>query len=144
MTELYPPDEAPSDLPAALAHLATSARSETVDVAVDIGDLPRLAPETVAALYRTAKQVLDAAAGRPGRHRVWVHCGPATLQDEPAVRLRIGDDGHAGRAGGRATRDGEDELVLIGAQVAEVGGTLDVVGRRGLGPVLTAVVPAQS
>ena len=145
MTELDPPDEAaPSDLPAALAQLATSARSETVDVAVDIGDLPRLAPETAAALYRTAKQVLDAAAGRPGRHRMWVHCGPATLRDEPAVQLRIGDDGDPGRAGGRATRDGEDELVLIGAQVAEVGGTLDVVGRWGLGPVLTAVVPAQS
>lgn len=146
MTDLYPPDLGSGDLGETVADLAAGLRAEGVDVTLDLSPVGPLESDTVAALYRVARETLANVAKHAGATAVAVHLRlvePVRAGGSRTVQLEISDDGR-GIAPDNLDRRAEGHLGLrlLADRVAALGGRLTVTTTPGHGTTVRAVLPA--
>jgi len=135
--ELQPPGLDELGLEAAMKRFADDSAAQaglsvelTVESPADLGRRPAVV------LYRTFQEalinVVRHARAKKVESHVWVQDG--------SVRLRVSDDG-IGMGEGDRTRSGAFGLLAISERLAELGGTLRVLGVAGRGTTLEASVP---
>jgi signal transduction histidine kinase len=147
MTDLYPPDLQAETLPQALSDLAEPLRAEGVAVDLRAADLPPLSTESVAALYRVAKESLVNVHKHAKASTVTLRLslvGGADAGDLDRVRLVVQDDG-VGVEEGQIDRRAEGHLGLrlLIDRVESLGGQLQVVSPPGQGTRVEAEVPVR-
>lgn len=145
MVDIYPPDLSGPGLTNAIEDLARDLRDGGTEVTVSTAVLPPMDPETAATLYRVARESLTNVGKHAAASRVCVEIGPADLGEdgEPAVRLRITDDGVGLAPDAMARRpDGHLGLHMLVDRVADLGGRFVVAGAPEGGTVAEAVLPA--
>lgn len=147
MVDIYPPDLSGPGLTNAIDDLAGDLREAGTEVTVSTAPLPPLDPEAAAALYRVARESLTNISKHAAAHRVCVEIGPAGPGDtaEPAVRLRITDDGVGLAPDAMARRtEGHLGLHMLVDRVADLGGRFAVTPGPEGGTVAEAVLPAHA
>jgi signal transduction histidine kinase len=143
MVDIYPPDLSGAGLAAAVADLATPLRERGLVVSEEFGAVGTIAPETAAAVYRTAKETLTNVAQHAAARSVWVRLEADDLAGLPAVRLEVADDGVGLPATGTDRRaEGHLGLRLLADRAADLGGWMTLGERPGGGTQVTAVFPA--
>jgi two-component system NarL family sensor kinase len=146
MTDLYPPDLAGGNLEETFAALTADLRAAGTEVTIEVAPMPPLAEETVAALYRVARETLANVAKHANADLVRVSLDrvePGRPGHPPQVRLEVSDDGR----GVDPTRlDRRDEghlgLRLLADRLDTLGGRLTVISRPGEGTTVRADLPA--
>ncbi len=144
MVDLYPPDLQAGQLHRTIDDLAEPLRERGIAVDVVAEPLPELDGESVAAVYRVAREALANVLEHAHAARVTVMLSIAAIGNGPdvAVRLAIMDDGigvDPARLDRRA--DGHLGLRLLTARVADLGGSLTVSSGPDSGTVVAAVLP---
>jgi PAS domain S-box-containing protein len=135
--ELQPPGLDELGLEAAMKRFADDCAAQaglnvelTVESPADLGRRPAVV------MYRTFQEALTNVIRHARAKKVEAHFW---VQDG-AVRLRVSDDG-IGMGEGDRTRSGAFGLLAISERLAELGGTLRVLGVAGRGTTLDASVP---
>jgi signal transduction histidine kinase len=147
MTDLDPPDLRSGQLDRTINALAEELRAEGVDVALDLQELPSLSEETLAGLYRVAREAF-AHAMSDGAGRVTVLCTAAesvSPDDVPRVRLVVSDDGVGIDSGWRDRGlEGQFGLRLLRDRVTSLGGEVVITSAVGKGTTISVELPAQA
>ena len=145
MTDLYPPDLAGGNLEETFAALPPTSAGGT-DVTIEVAPMPPLAEETVAALYRVARETLANVAKhamRPWSGSAWSRSSPAP-RHTPQVRLEVSDDGTGVDPTDLDRRsEGHLGLRLLADRLDTLGGRLTVISRPGEGTTVRADLPAR-
>jgi len=148
MSDLYPPDLQTRSLPDILTDLAEPLRADGVEVEIEADDLPTVSSESVAALYRVAKE----SVRNVQKHAQATHVLLAVTlvprageRGTDLVRLRIRDDG-VGVDPSRVDRRAEGHLGLrlLRDRVESLGGRLDIVSGPSEGTLVEAEVPVRA
>jgi two-component system, NarL family, sensor kinase len=143
MVDLYPPDLTGPGLVASLEDLADRLRDEGLTVAVHATEMPELAPESAAMVYRTAKEALTNVSRHAQAKNVWLTLSPIEQYGVPAAMLTISDDGVGFPPTGTNRRsEGHLGLRLAVDRVRDLGGEMELSDRSGGGACVTAVIPA--
>jgi signal transduction histidine kinase len=143
--DIHPPDLSSPSLGMAIRDMAEPLQVHGIEVVMDSGRLPDMTPDTVAVLYRTAKEALANVVHHSEAGHVWITLEEAELRGEPAVCLQVADDGVGFPTEGIDKRqEGHFGLAFLRERVVDLGGTVTLATREGGGAVLTAVVPVQS
>jgi two-component system NarL family sensor kinase len=146
MTDLYPPDLASGTLDEALLTATSELQTEGIEVTLDLAPVGKLSPDTVAALYRVARETLANVAKHAAAQAVTVSLTlvePSRPGEDALVRLEVADDG----VGVEPTRldrriDGHLGLRLLADRVDALGGQLTVISAPGQGTTVRADLPA--
>jgi signal transduction histidine kinase len=145
IVDLYPPDLSGPGLAPAVDDLADRLRAQGVAVTLTAEPLPDLAPEVVAAVYRSAKEALVNAEKHACAASVWIDLALVDREGTPAVRLEISDDGVGlGAADAGSGVSGHLGLRMLRERAADLGGRALVGERPGGGVSIEVVVPARS
>jgi two-component system, NarL family, sensor kinase len=145
MTDLYPPDLTSATLDESLTTLAEPLRSAGVDVTLDLAPVGPLAEETVATLYRVARESLANVGKHAAASAVHVSLSLVSTDradQEALVRLEVTDDGvgvDPTRLDQRAA--GHLGLRLLADRVDALGGELVVTAAPGEGTTVRTDVP---
>jgi two-component system NarL family sensor kinase len=158
MVDIYPPDLTTNGLAETIDGLATPLREEGLEVDVMDRGLPELAPHTITAMYRVARESLLNVASHAQAHRVDIELstehvgtltdarrrnpGSSTEPLPPVARMVIADDG-VGFAEGDLDRrsDGHLGLRLLHDRVQSMGGVLTVEAPASGGTRVTLLLP---
>lgn len=130
-----------------LAALFESAAGVRTEVQVDLGPDERdyLDPEQRATAQKVLTEVLSNCLKHAAANRVEIHVARhADVDAEPAVLLRIVDDGQGFRASGERMDDHATHgygLPGLHDRVARQGGTLSLDSKPGVGTQVTMVLP---
>jgi two-component system NarL family sensor kinase len=145
MTDLYPPDLQTRTLPQLLSDLAEPLRAQGVEIEIQADEQLAVAEESVAALYRVAKESLQNTQKHAQATHVLlaVTLVPASAgEDGDLVRLLVRDDGVGADPSQMDRRaEGHLGLRLLRDRVESLGGRLSVVSRPGEGTSVEAEVP---
>jgi two-component system, NarL family, sensor kinase len=145
MIDIYPPDLSGPGLGTAIGDMADPLRAEGIEVLMDVGPLPAMAPDAAAVLFRTAKEALVNVVQHSKARHAWITLAETRWRGRPAVRLEVTDDGVGFPAEGVDKRqEGHFGLSFLRDRVLDLGGTVTLATREGGGAVLNAVVPLQS
>ncbi len=143
MIDLYPPDLRSSGLEPALEDLVEPLRAEGLTAVVRTEPLPEMSPNSAAVLYRTAKELLANVGRHAAATHVWIDVEPVEHAGEPAILLKVNDDGVGFPAAGTDRRsEGHLGLQFLADRVRDSGGTLELGDRPGGGACVIAVIPA--
>jgi signal transduction histidine kinase len=144
MTDLDRPDLRSGRLDQAIANLAEQLRTEAIDVDLELAELPNLAPEVMAALYRAVQEALaNAYRDAAGRVSIALASTRGTRPGEPPrVRLVVADDG-VGADPARIDRNSEGYLrmQLLHDRVSSLQGDLVVTSAPGHGTTVRVDLP---
>jgi signal transduction histidine kinase len=143
MVDIYPPDLSGPGLTAAVGDLVEPLRGHGLLVHYEPGQLPDMAPEVAAVIYRTAKETLSNVAQHAAARGVWVTLEETRLDGRPAVHLCVADDGIGFPETGIDKRTlGHLGLRLVVDRVEDLGGVCELgEGPDGDGARISAVLP---
>jgi signal transduction histidine kinase len=143
IVDIYPPDLSGPGLGVAIDDLAEPLRAQGLTVVLEADPLPGMPPDTVAAVYRTAREALANVAIHARARSVWVRLEATEHERRAAVLLEVADDGVGFPDAGIDRRsEGHLGLRLVIDRVTHLGGRVDLGRRPGGGAVVTAVLPA--
>ena len=149
MTDLYPPDLRTGNLEDTLATLAERLRSEGVEVQIQVDALPELSEESLATLYRLAREALVNVDKHARANLVTVTVGQVAgtrhRKGQPMVQLVVADDGR-GIDQQRLDRreEGHLGLRLLHDRIRHLGGDLVIESAPARGTRLVGTVPVTS
>lgn len=141
--EIYPPDLDAEHLQEALEQLAAPARSAGLLVSVRAGDLGGASRDTIALLWRGAREATRNTMRHARARHLDIRVGPASGAARPGrrmLRLEVADDG-VGFVPGAFSTVGRFGLRSLRDLAEEAGGRLEVSSRPGRGTVLVLEVP---
>ena len=148
MVDIYPPDLSPAGLALALDGLAKPLREEGLIVEVSAGPLPDMPTDSVAVLYRSAKEALVNVVRHADARTVWIGLQECSTDDGSTVRLTVADDGKgvpveqdADPTHLPSSGDGHLGLRLARDRVLAAGGRFRLARRTEGGTLLTVDIP---
>jgi signal transduction histidine kinase len=140
LVEIYPPRLRDVGLTSALEDLITPLAQKGIEASVDAQPNLRLPDDTMALLYRTAREALRNAEQHAEAREVRIRVATANGK----VALSVTDDGGGFVPDEALERPAEGHfgLRLLSDQVRDAGGTLEIDSARGRGTRLRVEVPA--
>jgi two-component system NarL family sensor kinase len=141
LVEIYPPRLRDAGLASALEDLMTPLEQKGIKASVECQPNMRLADETTALLYRTAREAVRNADQHAAAGEVGIRVG----RENGRVELSVSDDGHGFVPDEALARPAEGHfgLRLLSDQVRDAGGTFEIDSAPGKGTRLHIQVPAR-
>ncbi len=141
MVDIYPPDLSGPGLAVALTDLAGELRAAGIQVDLSVQTPAQVSPDTVATLYRVARETFSNIRQHAGAEQVDVVLAEVS-GGEPTVRLTVSDNGVGLPAESLDRRaEGHLGLRLLIDRVVDLGGAMTVAAPPGGGTSVIVTLP---